>query len=27
LFRVRAACRRGPDDIRLPLDDACLPLP
>jgi hypothetical protein len=25
LFRVRAAWRRGPDDIRLPLDDVCLP--
>jgi hypothetical protein len=26
LFRVRAACRRGPDDIRLPLDDVRLPV-
>jgi hypothetical protein len=26
LFRVLAACRRGPDDICLPLDDVCLPV-
>jgi hypothetical protein len=26
LFRVRAARRQGPDDIRLPLDDVRLPL-
>jgi hypothetical protein len=25
LFRVRAACCQGPDDIRLPLDDSRLP--
>jgi hypothetical protein len=25
LFRVRAARRQGPDDIRLPLDDSRLP--
>jgi hypothetical protein len=27
LFRVRAACRRGPDDISLPLDEIRLPPP
>jgi hypothetical protein len=26
LFRVRVACRRGPDDIRLPLDEVHLPV-
>jgi hypothetical protein len=26
LFRIRAACRRGPDHIRLPLNDALLPV-